>query len=356
MSGKADADIAEGPVCPAPIGRRETIVLGHGGGGRLTRELVDEVFARAFANPALEALHDGAVLEVAAGRLAITTDTFVVSPLFFPGGDIGQLAVHGTVNDLAMCGAVPLALSAGFILEEGLHLDVLGRVVDSMSAAARAVPVAIVTGDTKVVERGKGDGVFINTTGVGLVRPGVTIDPRRAAPGDVVMVSGPIGAHGVAVMSLRHGLGLEVDVTSDTASVSAAVGALLAACGADVHVLRDPTRGGVATTLNEIAVAAGVGVRLDERRLPIPGPVHAACELLGLDPLYVANEGCFLAFVAPTRADEALDALRGVAVSARAAIIGRVTAEHPGRVVLDNAFGGSRILDVLSGEQLPRIC
>jgi len=342
-------------TCPAPIARHATVQLAHGGGGRLSQRLVEELFLPAFANPALAALHDGALLEVAGARLAFSTDSYVVRPLFFPGGDIGSLAVHGTVNDLSMCGARPLALSAGFILEEGFPMADLERVVASMREAAAAAEVAIVTGDTKVVDRGKGDGVYINTAGIGLVPPGITIDPRRAAPGDVVLVSGTLADHGIAVLSVREGLRFETALTSDSAPLHGLVAAVLAA-GADVHVLRDPTRGGVASALNEIAAAAGVGIELDEARLPVREAVRGACELLGFDPLYVANEGKLIAIVAPEQAEPALQALRAHPLGREAAIIGRVSAERPGRVVLRTTLGTRRLLDMLAGEQLPRIC
>ncbi len=343
-------------TCPAPIARHATVQLAHGGGGRLSQRLVEELFLPAFANPALAALHDGALLEVAGARLAFSTDSYVVRPLFFPGGDIGSLAVHGTVNDLSMCGARPLALSAGFILEEGLPLAELERIVASMRAAAAAADVAIVTGDTKVVDRGKGDGVYVNTAGIGLVPAGIEIDPRRAAPGDVVLVSGTLADHGIAVLSVREGLRFETALTSDSAPLNGLVAAVLAAAGAAVHVLRDPTRGGVASALNEIAAAADVGIELDEASLPVREAVRGACELLGFDPLYVANEGKCLALVAPAAAERALAAMRAHPFGRDAAVIGQVVAAPPGRVVLRSRIGAARVVDMLSGEQLPRIC
>ncbi len=343
-------------TCPAPIARHATVQLAHGGGGRLSQQLVEGLFLPAFANPALAALHDGALLDVAGVRLAFSTDSYVVRPLFFPGGDIGSLAVHGTVNDLSMCGARPLVLSAGFILEEGFPMADLERVVASMREAAAAAEVAIVTGDTKVVDRGKGDGVYINTAGIGLMPPGIAIDPRRAAPGDVVLVSGTLADHGIAVLSVREGLRFETALTSDSAPLHGLVAAVLAAAGDDVHVLRDPTRGGVASALNEIATAAGVGIELDEARLPVREAVRGACELLGFDPLYVANEGKCLALVAPGSVDRALEAMRAHPFGRDAAVIGKVVAGPSGRVVLRSRIGSSRIVDMLSGEQLPRIC
>jgi hydrogenase expression/formation protein HypE len=345
-----------GLACPMPIHDYPRVLLAHGGGGRLTQHLVRELFARAFANPALDELHDGAVLPVPAGRLAVTTDSYVVTPRFFPGGDIGSLAVHGTVNDLAMCGAVPLALTAGFVIEEGLAMDELWRIVQSMKAAAEAAGVQVVTGDTKVVDRGKGDGLFINTTGIGLVAPGITISPKRAAAGDAVLINGAIAEHGIAIMSVREGLEFETTLESDSAALTGIVGRLLAACGSDVHVLRDPTRGGVSSALNEIAAAARVGVRLEETAIPIGEEVRGACEILGLDPLYVANEGKVIAIVARDHAEAALAAMRSHPLGRDAAIIGEVVADHPGKVFLKSRIGGMRVVDMLSGEQLPRIC
>jgi hydrogenase expression/formation protein HypE len=345
-----------GMSCPIPISDYPHVLLAHGGGGRLTQMLIEKLFAATFANPALAELHDGAVLEVPAGRIAVSTDSFVVSPLFFPGGDIGSLAVHGTVNDLAMCGARPLALTAGFILEEGLPMDDLWRIVRSLAAAAAEAGVAVVTGDTKVVDRGKGDGVFINTTGIGLVREGVSIRPSAARPGDAVLVSGRIAEHGIAILSVREGLQFETALGSDSASLHGLVGTLLDACGADVHVLRDPTRGGVSSALNEIAAASRAGIRLDETAIPVGEAVRGACEVLGLDPLYVANEGKALAIVARPAAERALAALRAHPLGRDAAVIGEVVADHPGKVYLKSRVGGVRVVDMLSGEQLPRIC
>jgi hydrogenase expression/formation protein HypE len=345
-----------GLQCPIPLSEYPQVTLAHGGGGRLTHALVERMFLAAFRNPALEPLHDGAVLEVPAGRLALSTDSYVVSPLFFPGGDIGSLAVHGTVNDLAMCGAQPLALTAGFVLEEGLPMDDLWRIVRSMAQAAKDAGVSIVTGDTKVVDRGKGDGVFINTTGIGLVPEGVHIAPARARPGDRLLLSGRIADHGVAILSVREGLSFETTIESDSAALNGLVGALLGALGERVHVLRDPTRGGVASATNEIAASAQVGLRLEERAIPLAEQVRGACEILGLDPLYVANEGKCLAIVAPEAAEPALALLRAHPLGREAAIIGEVVADHPGRVMMRSRVGGLRIVDLLSGEQLPRIC
>jgi hydrogenase expression/formation protein HypE len=342
--------------CPLPLDDYPTVVMAHGGGGKLSRMLTERLFLPALGNDLLEPLHDGAVLEAGGARIAFSTDTFVIDPPFFPGGDIGSLAVHGTVNDLAMCGARPLALSAGFILEEGFHTADLWRVARSMGDAAAACGVRVVTGDTKVVDRGKGDGVFINTSGVGLIEEDVQISPRRAGPGDAVIVSGEIATHGIAIMSVREGLEFETTLESDSAPLWGPVEALLTAVGADLHVLRDPTRGGVASALNEIAGSAGVGVRLDESLIPVDDAVRAACEILGLDPLYVANEGKLLAIVAADRADEAIAALRRHPLCRHATRIGTVVADHPGRVFQRSRIGGLRVVEMLSGEQLPRIC
>jgi hydrogenase expression/formation protein HypE len=345
----------EGWTCPAPLRDYPAVVMGHGGGGKLSAELVRHLFLPAFRSAALEQLGDAAVVEAGGARLALSTDSFVVRPLFFPGGNIGDLAVNGTVNDLAMSGAQPLYLTAGFILEEGMPLDQLGVIAQTMGAAARRAGVALVTGDTKVVDRGHGDGVYISTAGVGLVPEGVQIGPERARPGDVVIVSGEIGLHGVAILSVREGLEFGAPVESDTAPLYGLVAALLGR-GCAIHALRDPTRGGLASTLNEIAAASGVGVRIDERAVPVPGPVRAACELLGMDPLYVANEGKLVAIVAREDADRALETLRADPLGARAAIVGEVTAEHPGVVVARTGIGGMRVVDMQIGEQLPRIC
>ncbi|MCC7353471.1 MAG: hydrogenase expression/formation protein HypE [Anaerolineae bacterium] len=349
-------DFSAGLQCPIPISDYPNVLLAHGGGGRLTQMLIERMFLPSFANPALEMLHDGAVLEVNGTRLAFSTDSFVVSPLFFPGGDIGSLAVHGTVNDLAMCGARPLSLATGFILEEGLPMEDLWRVVRSMQQAARAVGVPIVTGDTKVVDRGKGDGVFINTTGIGIIPEGIFVSPRRARAGDLVLINGAIAGHGIAIMSVREGLEFETELASDSAPLHDLVARVLDVAGEQVHVLRDPTRGGLASSLNEIAAQAGVGIRLEEARIPIGDEVRGACEILGLDPLYVANEGKCLVIVAREAAEAALSALRAHPLGAEAAIIGEVVSEHPGQVFLRSRIGGLRVVDMLSGEQLPRIC
>ncbi len=349
-------DLLAGLQCPMPIDDYPTVLLAHGGGGRLMQMLIERMFLPTFANPALGELHDAAVLSLDGTRLAFTTDAFVVSPLFFPGGDIGRLAVHGTVNDLAMSGARPLALSLSFILEEGLPMEDLWRITRSIQEAAQEVGVPIVAGDTKVVDRGKGDGLFVTTSGVGQIPPGVTIAPSRARPGDRVLINGAIAVHGIAIMSVREGLEFETTLESDTAPLHDLVARMLEVGGEHIHVLRDPTRGGVASALNEIAAQARVGIRLDEARIPIWEEVRGACEILGLDPLYVANEGKCLAIVAPEVAEEVLAALRAHPLGREAAIIGQVVEDHPGKVFLRSRIGGMRVVDMLSGEQLPRIC
>jgi hydrogenase expression/formation protein HypE len=350
----ADAEALLGS-CPIPISDHPEIVLGHGSGGRLTHRLIEKIILPQFKNELLEPLHDGAVFTLNGSRFAFSTDSFVVKPVFFPGGDIGRLAVNGTVNDIAMCGAQPLYLSAGFIIEEGLPMNDFWRIVKSMRQAADEAGVTLVTGDTKVVDRGKGDKIFINTSGIGLVQEGVNIHPARAAVGDKVIVSGQIAVHGIAIMSVREGLEFETEIASDTAPLNGLVAAILAA-DKDVHVLRDPTRGGVTSSLSEIAEQAGVGIRLEEAALPIDEAVKGACEILGLDPLYVANEGKLLAIVSPKTAGSVLAAMRAHPLGRDAAIIGEVVADHPRYVTMKTRIGGTRIVDMLSGEQLPRIC
>lgn len=342
-------------TCPLPLRDYPEIVLGHGGGGQLSAELIDHLFVPAFGGAALAELGDAAVVDMPPGRLVMTTDSFVVRPLFFPGGDIGSLAVHGTVNDLAMRGARPLYLTAGFILEEGLPLEMLGRIVHSMAAAARHASVQVVAGDTKVVERGHGDGVYINTAGVGVLTGDRVIGPARAQAGDAVIVSGAIGDHGMAIMSVRDGLTFESAIVSDSAALHDLVAVMLAT-GADVHVLRDPTRGGVAAALNEVARAARVSIELDEAALPVRPEVRAACEILGLDPLLVANEGKLVACVAAADASRVLAAMRQHPLGEGAVCIGEVAAGPPGRVVVRTTFGARRVVPLPVGEQLPRIC
>jgi hydrogenase expression/formation protein HypE len=341
--------------CPLPITASDKVLLAHGGGGRLTQQLIETLFLPAFSNAPLDSRHDGAVLELGGKRLAFTTDSFVVRPLVFPGGDIGTLAVNGTVNDLAMCGARPLYLSAGFILEEGLPMATLETVVRSMREAALAAQIVLVTGDTKVVDKGKGDGIFINTAGIGLVESPQTIAPTEVRAGDAVIVSGDLGAHGIAVLSVREGLEFEAPVQSDCAPLWKPVEALLQA-ELEIHCLRDLTRGGLSSALNEIAAAARLAIQVEEASIPVQEIVQGACEMLGLDPLYVACEGRFAAFLPESQAGRALEILNGFPVCPAAARIGRVEDGPPGTVILRSRIGANRVLDMLSGEQLPRIC
>jgi hydrogenase expression/formation protein HypE len=338
--------------------RDEKITLSHGSGGKSTHNLIEGVIAPAFSNPLLDPMDDAATFAIdgTGQRIAFTTDTYVVSPLFFPGGDIGKLAVHGTINDLAMAGAVPLYLSVGFILEEGFLINDLRSIVASMAAAAKEAGVSIVTGDTKVVQRGKADGLFINTAGVGVMRGAWSLGQTQLQPGDKVLLSGPIGDHGIAIMLAREALDIETDVQSDTAPLHSLVASLLEAAGDGVHCLKDPTRGGVATSLNEMALGSEVAIGLDEHAIPVHAEVRGACEILGLDPLTIANEGKLLAIVAPERADSALAALRNHPLGREAAIIGSVQAEPGGMVFLRTDIGGMRVLDMLVGDPLPRIC
>lgn len=330
--------------------------MAHGAGGRAMAQLIEELFAKHLGNEYLAQGDDGALLPApGVGKLVMATDCHVVSPLFFPGGDIGCLSVHGTINDVAMMGAQPLWLAAGFILEEGFPLADLARIVQSMAAAAKEAGVPIVTGDTKVVERGKGDGVFITTTGVGVVAPGMELSGNRARPGDVILVSGTLGDHGMAIMAERENMGFESPIVSDTAALHGLIAAMRAS-GADLHVLRDPTRGGLATTLNEIAGQSGVGMMLQEKALPVQPAVNAACEFLGLDPLYVANEGKLVAICAANDAEKLLAAMRAHPLGVNAAIVGAVHEDVHHFVQMTTSFGGKRIVDWLSGEQLPRIC
>lgn len=356
MAPEREPDREIAVACPVPLGETGIITLAHGGGGRLMHRLLERVVLPALDNDILAERHDSAVLPCPAGsRLAFTTDSYVVRPLFFPGGDIGSLAVNGTVNDLAMAGARPLWLSVSFILEEGLRWDDLGRVCASLRRAADAAEVTIVTGDTKVVERGKGDGIFINTAGIGAVEHERTLGPRAVRPGDAILLSGDIGRHGIALMAIREGMRLETALESDCAPLARTVLPLMDA-GLAIHCLRDLTRGGLASALVEIAEASGLGLTIHEETIPVHDTVRAICEILGLDPMHVANEGRFVAFVAPDDADAALDLLRRVPLGAGARRIGVVEKGAPGRVILANAFGTHRILDMLSGEQLPRIC
>jgi hydrogenase expression/formation protein HypE len=347
-------------TCPAPLAITEKVVMGHGSGGRLSAELLRDLFLPLLSNPILDRLDDQAIVDVGGSRLAFTTDSFVVHPLFFPGGDIGSLAVHGTVNDLAMGGARPLFLSAGFILEEGLPIEILRKVTQSMAQAAATAGVAIVTGDTKVVEKGKGDGLFINTTGIGIVPQGVHLSSGRARPGDQVLLSGPIGDHGIAILATREGLEFESEIVSDSAPLHDLVLAMLDAAtfnsSGQIRCLRDPTRGGVSSALNEIAVQSGVSIQVWESEISVRDEVRSACELLGLDPLYVANEGKLLAIVDPGAAGAVLEAMRRHPNGAHAAVIGTVGSGRAGLVTMRTAFGSTRIVDLLVGDQLPRIC
>lgn len=343
--------------CPAPLPHKTHITIAHGGGGRLTQDLLDRIFRPAFASVALDAQHDGAQLSLTGGgRLAFTTDAHVVSPLFFPGGDIGHIAVNGTVNDLAMCGARPRWLSAGFILEEGFAVATLERIVASMRAAADAAGVQIVTGDTKVVERGKGDGLYVTTAGIGAIETPLTIAPASIRPGDAVLLSGDVGRHGMAIMATRAGLAFESEIQSDCAPLAAPVQALLDA-GLELHCLRDLTRGGLATALVELAESSRLAIAIDERAIPVTELVRGACEILGLDPLYVANEGRFVCLLPQAQAARALEILRSTAPGgASAAIVGQVRSGPAGQVTQRSVIGAERIVDRLSGEQLPRIC
>lgn len=374
-----NSDFSSGPSCPIPVSEYPQILLAHGGGGKLMHQLIEKIFGAAFTNAYLDERHDGAIIAMKdlppqspslKGRgstpptlgeglgersLAFTTDSYVVRPLFFPGGDIGKLAVYGTVNDLAMCGARPLFLSAGFILEEGLPMENLWRIVQSMREAAQTAHVQVVTGDTKVVDKGKGDGVFINTAGIGLIEHTLTISPKSVRPGDCVLLNGDVGRHGIAIMAVREGLSFESEIESDCAPLAHIVMKLIEE-QIGIHCLRDLTRGGLASALNEIAQAAQINISIDESAIPVREDVQGACEILGLDPLYVANEGRFIAFVAPSDAERALEILQAHFPERNAALIGQVSEKPAGLVTLKSRIGAQRILDMLSGEQLPRIC
>ncbi len=345
----------EGFVCPLPLRDYPQIVLGHGSGGRLSADLIQHLFVPLFNNPALSGLNDQAVLDIGGIKLAFTTDSYVIHPLFFPGGNIGSLAVHGTINDLAVSGAQPLFLSAGYILEEGLAMNDLGRIVTAMANACQQAGVQLVTGDTKVVNKGHGDGIFINTAGIGIVPADVHIAADQARPSDTIIVSGTIGDHGMAIMSVREGLNFETEIVSDSAPLHTLIGAMLGVTK-DIHCLRDATRGGVAAVLNELAEQSKVGFSLNETAIPIRPAVMAACEMLGMDPLYVANEGKLVAVVPGEHAEAVLEAMRQHPLGQDAAIIGQVVEEHPGMVVARTAIGGRRVVDMPLGEILPRIC
>ena len=338
-----------------PLRDHPAIVMGHGGGGKLSAELVEHLIVPAFQNDALSNLGDSSIISVPAGRLAMSTDSYVIQPLFFPGGNIGELAVHGTINDISMSGAIPKYLSCGFILEEGLPIETLGRIVESMGRAAAAAGVQIVTGDTKVVDKGHGDGIYINTSGIGIVPDNVHIGPDQAQPGDVVLVSGTIGDHGMAIMSVREGLEFESEIVSDSAALNGLVADMVSASD-QIHVLRDPTRGGVASSLNEIAQSSNVGVVLDENELPVRPAVRSACEFLGMDPLFVANEGKLVAVLPEAEAEAVLAAMRAHPLGQDARMIGRVVKQHPQLLVARTGIGGTRVVPMQIGEQLPRIC
>lgn len=348
-------DLFPSLVCPAPRTGSDRVLLGHGSGGKLSAQLVAGLFLPLFRNPILNRLDDQAVIEINGTRLAFTTDSYVVKPLFFRGGDIGSLAVHGTINDLSVGGAVPVCLSVAFILEEGFPMEDLRRIAESLAAAAAACQVPVVTADTKVVEKGKGDGIFVNTTGIGIVREGVRLSADQARPGDVILLSGSLGDHGIAILAEREGIEFETALKSDSAPLDGLVAAMLDAHPA-IHCLRDPTRGGLASSLNEIAAKSRAGMRLKESTLPVREEVRGACEMLGLDPLYVANEGKLVAIVAPEAADPVLAAMRAHPLGADARAIGVVTEAHPGAVLLETVLGTTRVVDMLSGDQLPRIC
>ncbi len=348
-------DFSGGPACPIPIAQYPAVTMAHGGGGKLTHQLIQSMIAAYFDNPALTRLHDGAVVTMDGTKLALSTDSYVINPIFFPGGNIGELSVYGTVNDLTMCGAVPKYLSASFIIEEGLAMEELWRIVQAMKSAADRCGVQIVTGDTKVVDRGKGDKIFINTAGVGVIVPDRLIDPASAKPGDTIIISGEIAQHGIAIMSVRQGLEFETTIESDCAPLNGLVDAMFCA-SKNIHVLRDPTRGGVASVLNEIAESSKCGIRISEEKIPVAEEVRGACEILGFDPLYVANEGKLIAFVSAEDAELVLSAMKQHPLGRKACIIGEVVSDHPGTVVMRTSIGSSRVVDMLSGEQLPRIC
>jgi hydrogenase expression/formation protein HypE len=352
---KKENEMTNGFTCTLPYNEYSSVLLAHGGGGKLSHQLFQNIILPCFRNEKLEQQHDGAVFSIGNVRLAYTTDSYVIQPLFFPGGNIGTLAINGTVNDLAMCGAVPKYLSVAFIIEEGLPMNDLWRIVNAMKDAATAADVELVTGDTKVVNHGKGDKIFINTSGIGIVPEDISVHPKRVCAGDKIILSGRIGEHGIAVMSLREGLEFETEIQSDCAPLSSLVQSILAATR-NVHMMRDPTRGGIASALNEIAEAANVGININESAIPIRDDVRSACEILGLDPLYVANEGKMIAFVPPSDAEKTLSTIQAHPLGTNASIIGEVVTEHPRMVIMKTSIGSSRVVDMISGEQLPRIC
>jgi hydrogenase expression/formation protein HypE len=355
MSKKNFDAIAGGLACPIPISEYEKILLAHGGGGTLSRQLIQKMFFSQLDNPLLNTGHDGAIFNITGSRMAFSTDSYVVKPIFFPGGDIGELAVNGTVNDLAMCGAKPLYLSLSFIIEEGLPMEDLWKIVQSISQTAKECGVEVVTGDTKVVDRGKGDKIFINTSGVGVIYDGVDVSPQRTQAGDKIILSGKIAEHGIAILSAREEFDFEADVKSDTAPLNSLVESIIKVCP-EIHVMRDPTRGGVSSALNEIAESAKLGIYIEEDIIPISDPIKAICEILGLDPLYIANEGKLLAIVPENKASAVLKAMQSHQYGRDSRIIGKVTEDNPGKVIMKTSIGSHRIVDMLSGEQLPRIC
>ncbi len=353
--GKNNIDFSQGLQCPIPKSDYDRVLLAHGGGGTLSHQLISKMFFSHFDNELLNEQHDSAIFNIEKGRLAFTTDSYVVQPIFFPGGDIGELAVNGTVNDLTAAGAHPLYISVGFIIEEGFLIEELWQIVQSIKRTADRAGVKIVTGDTKVVDKGKGDKIFINTSGIGKIKEGISISPKRCKPGDKIIINGKIAEHGITIMSAREGLEFDSPVKSDTAPMNKLF-EQIEKFGNDIHVMRDPTRGGIASALNEIAETAGVGIFIEEEKIPISGEVDAACEILGLDPLYIANEGKMLFIVSPEIADEVLSIIRNDALGKDAEIIGTVTDEDPGTVIMKTSIGSSRVVDMISGEQLPRIC
>jgi len=348
-------DILEKLSCPVPFSNYEKVLMAHGGGGTLSQKLISKMFLTQFQNPYLNLLHDGAILENAGNKIAFSTDSYVINPIFFPGGNIGELAINGTVNDLSMCGAKPLYLSLGFIIEEGLLMDELWRIVQSIKNAADIAGVQIVTGDTKVVEKGKGDKIFINTSGIGFIPDGRNITPLNCKAGDKIILSGKIAQHGMAIMAVREGLNFESEIVSDTAPLNHLVEEMFSVSNR-INVLRDPTRGGISSTLNEIAQSANLGIMIEENKIPISAQVSAACEIIGLDPLYIANEGKLIAIVSSDDAENIIDKMRTSKYGIDAVIIGEVTEENKGKVVMKTMLGTKRIVDMLSGEQLPRIC
>ena len=350
-----EIDITSGLSCPIPITEYERVLLAHGGGGTLSHQLIEKMFFSQFGNEFLNVQHDSAMIDINGARIAFTTDSYVVQPIFFPGGDIGSLAVNGTINDLAVAGAVPKYISAGLIIEEGLLMEDLWKIVLSMKWAAEEAGVMIITGDTKVVDKGKGDKIFINTSGIGIIDSGVNIAPQYCKPGDKIIISGRIAEHGVAILSAREGLEFETAIKSDTAPLNGLIGGMFKV-SKKIHVLRDPTRGGVASTLNEIAKTANFGIEIEEEKIPITEEVRGACEILGLDPLYIANEGKVIAFVAQEDADKVLESMKSHPLGKESQIIGEVKKENPGLVLIKTSIGSKRIVDMISGEQLPRIC